>query len=408
LPVNREDSTNEPEIFAHSAGICVLTYASPTRFALPETRRERKAGSSWSSIQSFGAVAAQCLASLCDAVGFSGSDREAAIALMLDLMSPWAKRAIGTRPSGLSNITDEHFPIEFSLALEDGVPEVRVLFEAQADVFRQSDLWQAGWAACEKLEQKYGVSLERLRQVADLFEPSSPSCNYAIWHGISFSPSGPPKFKVYLNPLAQGADRGPAVIRESLARLGFASAMQDVFANSDDGCEFRFFSLDLSDGPDARVKVYRVHHDATRDEIESWLRVVPGYSGALVDQFWATIAGPRDRFSRMPVSTYLSLNSRSPRPSAATIHFPVRNYAQDDLDVYQRVQSFLRHDELIHYERAMNRFPNRPLAAGLGMHSYVSVRLHSGPRHSTVYLSPEAYRVDPPGEHAQEAMRIAS
>jgi DMATS type aromatic prenyltransferase len=408
LPPDREDITNEPEIFAHSAVICVLTYASPTRFALPETRRERKAGSSWTSIQSFGAVAAQCLASLCDAVGFSGHKREAAVALMLDLMSPWAKRAIGTRPSGLSNITDEHFPIEFSLALEDGVPEVRVLFEAQADVFRQSDLWQAGWAACEKLEQKYGVSLERLRQVADLFEPSSPSCNYAIWHGISFSPSGPPKFKVYLNPLAQGPDRGPAVIRESLARLGFASAMQDVFANSDDGCEFRFFSLDLSDGPDARVKVYRVHHNATRDEIESWLRVVPGYSRTLVDQFWASIAGPRERFSRLPVSTYLSLNSRNPRPSAATIHFPVRNYADTDLEIYERVQSFLTHDELMLYEGAMASFAKRPLAAGVGMQSYVSVRLHSGPRHITVYLSPEAYRIEPPRDQAQAAMRIAS
>jgi DMATS type aromatic prenyltransferase len=327
---------------------------------------------------------------------------------MLDLMSTWAERAIGSRPSGLSHITDEHFPIEFSLALEDGVPEVRVLFEAQPDVFRQSDLWRAGWEACEKLERKYGVSLDRLRQVADLFEPSSPSCNFAIWHGISFSPSGPPQFKVYLNPLAQGPDRGPAVIRESLARLGFASAMQDVFANSDHGCEFRFFSLDLADGPDARAKVYRAHHDATREEIESWLHVVPGYSRTLVDQFWTTIAGPRDRFSRLPVSTYLSLNSRNPRPSAATIHFPVRNYADTDLDVYRRVQAFLTPDELVHYERAMAGFTHRPLEAGIGMQSYVSVRLHSGPRHITVYLSPEAYRVAPPCDQMRDAMRIAS
>jgi DMATS type aromatic prenyltransferase len=327
---------------------------------------------------------------------------------MLDLMSPWAKRAIGTRPSGVSHITDEHFPIEFSLALEGGVPEVRVLFEAQSDLFRQSDLWRAGWEACEKLEQKYGVSLERLRQVADLFEPNSPSCSYAIWHGISFSPSGPPKFKVYLNPLAQGSDRGPAVIRESLARLGFASAMQDVFANSDDGCEFRFFSLDLSDGPDARVKVYRVHHNATRDEIVSWLRVVPGYSPTLVDQFWASIAGPQERFSSLPVSTYLSLNSRNPRPSSATIHFPVRDYADTDLEVYERVQSFLTHDELMLYESAMASFAKRSLADGIGMQSYVSVRLHSGPRHITVYLSPEAYRIGSPRDQTCDAMRIAS
>lgn len=372
-----------------------------------ELRRERT-GPFWSPFQSFGEVATRCLVSLCDAVGFSAGQREASIALILDLLSPWANRAIGVRPSGASHITDEHFPIEFSLALEDGVPEVRVLFEAQANVFRQSDLWRAGWATCEKLEQKYGVSLERLRQVADLFEPSSPTCKYAMWHGVSFSPSGPPKFKVYLNPLAQGPDRGPTVLRESLARLGFASAMQDVFADCSHRCEFRFFSLDLSDEPHARVKVYRVHHGATREEIESGLRVAAGYSHALVDQFWDAIAGPEQRYSRFPVSTYLSLDSRNPRPNAATIHFPVRDYATTDLEVYRRIRSFLTRDELVHYERAIAGFTNRPLAAGLGMQSYVSVRLHSGPRHITVYLSPEAYRIEPPRDQACDALRIAS
>jgi hypothetical protein len=327
---------------------------------------------------------------------------------MLDLLSPWAGRAIGARPTGVSDISDEHFPIEFSLALEDGVPEVRVLFEAQADVFRQRDLWQAGWDVCTKLEQSYDVSLQRLRQVADLFEPSSPSCKYAMWHGVSFSPAGPPKFKVYLNPLAKGPDRGPLAIRESLSRLGFAPALQDVFTVCDHDCEFRFFSLDLSDSPDARVKVYRAHHDATREQIESWLRVVPGYSCALVDQFWASMARTDGRFSGLPVSTYLSLNSRSPRPSSATIHFPVRNYAETDLAVYRRIRSFLKHDELVHYERAMASFTNRPLEAGIGIHSYVSLRLHSGPRHFTVYLSPEAYLVEPPRAPAHDDMRMAS
>jgi hypothetical protein len=385
----------------------VLNYeTSKSTFA--ELERERIDCPSWTTFQSFGAVSARCLASLCDAVGFSATRREASVALMLDLLSPWAMRPIGTRPSGCSEITDDHFPVEFSLALEDGVPEVRVLFEAQADVFRQSDLWRAGWAVCEKLERKYGVSLARLRQVAELFEPSSPTCRFGMWHGVSFSRSGPPKFKVYLNPLAQGPDDGPMVIQESLSGLGFASAMRDIFANCNPGCEFRFFSLDLSDEPDARVKVYRAHHHATREEIESWLRVVPGYSGALIDQFWASIAGPETRFSGLPVTTYLSLNSRHPRPSSATIHFPVRNYAETDLEVYRRVQAFMTHDELAHYERAMVSFATRPLDAGIGMQSYVSVRLHSGPRHITVYLAPEAYRVEPPRVDVHEDLRIAS
>jgi DMATS type aromatic prenyltransferase len=362
----------------------------------------------WSPNETYAAVTTRCLRALCDAVGFSRAQREAALALVRDLFEPWGNRPIGKQPSGQSDITDEHFPIEFSLALEDGVPEVRVLFEAQSDEFRQSDLWRAGWEACEKLERRYGVSLTRLRKVADLFEPKSPACRYALWHGICFSPKGPPKFKVYLNPLAQGPERGPAVIRATLGRLGFASAIQDVFADCDGGCEFRFFSLDLSNSPDARVKIYRVHHNATRHEIESWLRVVPGYSPNMVNEFWTTIAGPGERFARMPVSTYLSLNSRHPRPSTATIHFPVRSYADDDLEVCQRVRSYLTGDELKHYERALACFATRPLAAGVGLHSYVSMRLHSGPRHVTVYLSPEAYTIEAPRTQSRNGLRIAS
>lgn len=387
----------------------IETEDTAVRKIAPDFRRQSKQTAPfWSPNETYTAVATRCLHSLCDAVGFTPAQREASIALIRDLMEPWGAQAIGNSPSGFSDITDEHFPIEFSLALEDGVPEVRVLFEAQADVFRQSDLWQAGWEVCEKLERSYGVSLDRLRKVADLFEPNSPTCRYALWHGVCFSPSAPPKFKVYLNPLARGADRGPAVIRETLARLGFASAMQDVFADCDGGCEFRFFSLDLSNSLDARVKVYRVHHNATRGEIDSWLRVVPGYSPSLVNEFWTTIAGPEDRFSRLPVSTYLSLDSRHPRPSTATIHFPVRSYADSDLEVCQRVQSFLTGDELKHYERALACFATRPLAAGLGLQSYVSMRLHSGPRHVTVYLSPEAYTIQPPRDDMRDAMRIAS
>ena len=360
----------------------------------------------WCPRSTYGAVATQCLKTLCDSVGFSPEQRDASVALLLDLISPWATLPIGTCPTGFSDITDEHFPIEFSLALENGVPEVRVLFEAQGTRFSQRELWAAGWAVCEKLEKHYGISLERLRKVSDLFEPTSPTCTYALWHGVCFSPSATPKFKIYLNPLAQGAEHGPAVISESLARLGFTSAIQDVFLNAERNCEFRFFSLDLSDSPDARVKVYRVHYNATREEIEAALRVVPGYSQELVDQFWSEVAGPEDRFSRLPVSTYLSLNSRHPRPSTATIHFPVRSYSDTDLEVACRVQAFLTPEELMHYTSALENFATRPLRSGVGLQSYVSVRLHSGPRHVTIYLSPEAYYIEPPRESGP--IRMAS
>lgn len=348
--------------------------------------------------ESYIAVALRGLRALCDAARFSPDVRAHMEVTLKDLILPWGRQAIGVGPAGQSDITDEHFPIEFSLALEGDEPEVRVLFEAQAPTFEPRALWQAGWELCEKLERDYGVSLARLRAVADLFEPSpnNPDCRFALWHAVSFSASGAVKFKVYVNPLARGKDQGPAVVRATLSRLGFTAALQDVFADCQGDCEFRFLSLDLSDSSDARVKIYRVHHDATRSEIESWLRVVPGYDQASNDQFWSTIAGPSSRFSGIPVSTYLSLDSRSARPSAGTIHFPVRSYASDDLEVQGRVRSFLTQNEYETYERALAAFATRPLDAGVGLHSYVSVRLHRGRRHVTFYLSPEAYEVAPP------------
>ena len=59
--------------------------------------------------------------------------------------------------------------------------------------------------------------------------------------------------------------------------MGFTAAIQDVFADCAEG-ELRFFSLDLSSSAEARAKVYRVHYNSTRSEIESWLRCVPSFS----------------------------------------------------------------------------------------------------------------------------------
>lgn len=344
---------------------------------------------------SYSTIATRSLHRLCSAVGFSRADRAASVATLEQMLHPWGRRAVGTGPAGESDITDEHFPIEFSLALENGVPEVRVLLEAQPVLFNQRGLWRAAWQSCEQLEQQHGVSLARLRAIADLYEPTSAQCRYAMWHGVGFAPGRKPQFKVYVNPLAQGPERGAEVVSETLTRLGFGRALHGVLGEHRHGSEFRFLSLDLEADPTARLKVYRVHHDSTRAEIESWLRVVPGYDHAGLDRFWSTIAGSNTRFTGMPISTYVSLDSRSAMPTSGTIHFPVRSYASDDLEVQERLRAFLTPEEFQTYETALSAFATRPLDAGIGLHSYVSVRLHQGKRHVTFYLSPEVYEVAP-------------
>ncbi|PRQ03971.1 tryptophan dimethylallyltransferase family protein [Enhygromyxa salina] len=347
--------------------------------------------------QTYVQLAAATLRALCDNLGFVADERDRAIELATELLSPWGHQRIGRRPVGESDITDEHFPIEFSLAVEHGKPEIRMLFEAQADVFEQSALWAAGWELSERIASEHdGVCLERLRSIADLFEPSSATCRYAMWHCVSFTPGAKSKFKVYLNPLAQGRERAPVVIHDALRRLGFATAVTDMLDGTDERCEFRFFSLDLARTEDARVKVYRVHHNSTRSQIESWLRCIPGYPAEMIEEFWDTLAGSQQRFTGLPISSYLSLDSRSERPSSGTIHFPVRSYVADDLEVNHRLRWFLNEDEFDIYDRALSDFATRPLADGSGLHSYVALRIHPGPRHVTIYLSPEAYEVAPP------------
>lgn len=344
---------------------------------------------------SYSTIATRGLHRLCSAVGFGRADRASSVGVLDQMLQPWGTRAVGTSAAGDSDITDEHFPIEFSLALEQGVPEVRVLLEAQPVLFNQKGLWREAWKLCEQLERKHGVALARLRTIADLYEPTSPQCRYAMWHGVGFAPGRKPQFKVYVNPLAQGVEHGAEVVRETLVRLGFGRAMSSVLGEHRHGSEFRFLSLDLEADPTARLKVYRVHHDSTRAEIESWLRNIPGYDQSGLDRFWSTVAGPSSRFTGMPISTYVSLDSRSALPTSGTIHFPVRSYASDDLEVQERLRAFLTPQEYQTYETALAAFATRPLDAGVGLHSYVSVRLHRGKRHVTFYLSPEVYEVAP-------------
>lgn len=223
----------------------------------------------------------------------------------------------------------------------------------------------------------------------------TPRRRYALWHCVGFSRSGPPKFKVYLNPLAQGPDKAPAVVREALIRLGFSNALQHVFSDVAAG-ELRFFSLDLSSLEDARVKVYRVLYNSTPDEVSAWLRCVPSYDDEQVSRFWQTISGGMTHFTRLPISTYLSLDSRSPQPSSATIHFPVRSYARDDLEVHNRIADFMGARDMRLYDNVLDHFASRPLSSGLGLQAYVAMRIHAGAPHTTVYLSPEAYHIDPP------------
>jgi DMATS type aromatic prenyltransferase len=332
---------------------------------------------------------------LCMAASLPSAARVEASRTIAAIFARWGQLQIGRTPPTESEITDDHGPIEFSLALNGASPEVRWLFETLGRDASLPTQWDAGLHLHELLERYADVNLERFRLIQDLFVPTAPEARFAIWHSMCVNDRGSPKFKVYLNPQAQGRERAEAVVAEAVRRLGFPQAAQAVtrLRRSDD--ELKFFSLDLRASPCARVKIYKVHHRATRSDIEAELNA--GVLGSREDllSFFDAFATADASFRCVPLSTYLSLTSEADRPTTATVHFPVRAYTESDQVVYDRVRALLQGSDRAIYERAIAAFAARPLNAGVGMHTYVSLRQHTGPRRITIYLAPELYHVTP-------------
>ena len=110
------------------------------------------------------------------------------------------------------------------------------------------------------LMDNYGASLTRLNQVSDLFFPEDEAAHFAMWHGACFLPNKKSEFKIYLNPQAKGKNETQDVIKETFKRLGLKEswlAVEAVLKEQDPSKnELKYFSLDLSAKPEARVKIY--------------------------------------------------------------------------------------------------------------------------------------------------------
>jgi DMATS type aromatic prenyltransferase len=347
------------------------------------------------SSRSFFDLASERLDALTEAAGLNAGERARSCDVLDDLLAPWGRGPIGSRPRMACDIADDHFPIELSLALHASGAEARVLFEARDEGASMAARWRAGQRLNERLAQDYGVSLERLRAVEDLFAPRDPAARWAMWHSVCYRAGQAPKIKIYLNPQAQGPARASATVAEAMRRLGFENVVP-LLAAGHRGDEHRFFSLDLAASETARSKVYKVHHDASRADVEAELALASARAPEALDRFWTIIACDDGPFTGLPMSTYLSLRAGDGVPSAATLHFPVRSYVDTDATVQARVRRYLSEPERRVYDRALEAFAARPLEAGVGMHAYVSIGLEGGSPRTTIYLALEGYQVAPP------------
>ena len=220
------------------------------------------------------------LTRLCDALGMNHKTAEA-IEIFRAMTLSWGDRKIQDNAGWQSNVSDDGAPFEFSIAFEDDRAELRILLEAQGSEPNLQSNWEAGLILNQYLAERYHVSLDRFKQIEDLFVPTNPDAKFSIWYSVCLSPDKDPSFKIYLNPQAQGESRAAATIEESLVRLNFPRAwskLAEIGAKrGPEQDEFAYFSLDLASHSEARVKIYLRHYDMTVDALEEVLSLAQNY-----------------------------------------------------------------------------------------------------------------------------------
>jgi DMATS type aromatic prenyltransferase len=346
--------------------------------------------------------AGQQLRSLCEE--FDLEDVTAGcVRLLYDLLGNVGSRPISEPVLWPSFVVDDHTPVEFSLAFDsDGSPTLRILVEHLAPEATARKNLLAARRLTERLAQRYQLPLDRFEAIADLFLPDEPQGRFSLWHAVVLRPNGRHEFKVYFNPAVRGADRAPDLVAQALRRLGFAHAHDTVVAHAfrpgSMSDRFAFLALDLRPGPRSRVKVYVAHHCVRAVDIERAARAARGVLPGLAKDFCQVVGGPRVAFTRRPlVSCYAFVSGVGDVPSGYALHLPIRDYVADDEVARGRATALLKchgADPSV-LDRALKIMAERPLDAGVGLISYVSLRMGQLRPGITVYLSSEAYGMTP-------------
>jgi hypothetical protein len=252
----------------------------------------------------------------------------------------------------------------------------------------------------QSLQRDFHLDLSRFRQVEDLFLPREPQGVFSIWLAAQIGSEKEPDFKLYVNPEARGRRLAPAIVEEALVRLGFGAAWpvvgRTLLRRGGELDELNYFSLDLSPNPGARVKIYARHYQASVADLDAVAEAALSYRAGDLSAFLEAVTpGGLSTFKgRPPQSCYTFVDPTCELPAAATLHFPINSYAQDDQVVRQRVVACLERFDLPTeaYESSLEAFANRPIDQGIGLQSYVSFRRYQDEARVTVYFPLEIYR----------------
>ncbi len=337
------------------------------------------------------------LRKLCSVVGLSP---HAPLAGLRALIDPIGSRSLAESPVWPTGVSDDHTPVEYSIACDAGRPPVlRVLGETIApQPGRRANMW-AALRLVETLAEQLDLALDRFHRVRKVFLADEPQHDFAMWFSLVHRSDQEQEVKIYFNPDTQGARRAPTLVAEALRLLHRDRAHAALTRRLRPADRFVFFALDLHSRPSSRIKVYLSHHDADADDIVHAAGAVPGVDDVAVRDFLELTGCAGPLTNRPPVSGYTFVDDDIDSPSGYSLYLPIRDYVSDDEQARELVHAVLRRfglDTSV-VDRAIDAVARRPLSEGVGLIAHVSLRLAAGrPPGVTVYLSCEAYEVCPP------------
>ncbi|WP_328491378.1 hypothetical protein OHS59_00485 [Streptomyces sp. NBC_00414] len=277
----------------------------------------------------------------CRHLGLSTADMVPQVRALTSVLGDWAAAPLSHFENYTSWVANNGAPLEFSFAHSaSGVAGVRVLLEALREPVTPRSRQREGHAFTLRLAEEFGVHLGRYREIEDLFrcedEPRGP---FSSMHAAELSPKGePPLFKLYLNPGVTGASPA-AVTAEVLRRLGLAEQWEAVVNHFRGGDldapehEVALVGLDLSESPDARVKVYLRHTGVDAEGVDRAGAVAADHREGVFTEVIGAIAGDVSvqRWKKAPM-TCLAFQPGRSVPASVTLYCPLEpNIVNDEV-----------------------------------------------------------------------------
>jgi len=349
----------------------------------------------------YGALALTKIDALASALNLPASYKGRLRATFAKLASSFADRPCCPIAGWRSDITDDGSPFELSLEFEGDSVTVRMLVEAWDSGMPRHQGWEPAWGLTRSLADEPGVSVSRLEAIADLYAPDHRvSADFSMWHAAVVPADGEPFYKVYLNPQVLGEAAAPAIVHETLKRLGMDAAwdrLQSLLAAGAPNNRLRFVSLDLVPDHRARVKVYVAHERTHMLEIERQLGAFRRHEAGTAMWLSRALASHDGPYQERAPLSCLSFSSSAPDEPQITNYFPAHLHAPDDGEVLRRSCAALGATRAKRLRRAVEAFAGRDLSDGRGLISWVSTRKSAVDElRTTFYLSPESHGVFPP------------